>query len=278
MVKLNKLQQVIALCTAFFLFAGCAAEYSLPSDDIPETEYIVHAAGELWGTDSGGVYRSFLGSNSLEGLEQCADAGQWTVELDFNFTSDGFLACIHDWMPEYIDGIAEWIPLPLEEFLASEIYWNFTPVSLAQVADFLREHEEMLIVTDIKDRFDEAAALIAETCPDLLNRFVIQIYQPEQYDTVRALGFEQIIYTLYQLDWEDKTDWRALGKFAKRHPLVGFTFSYELCEVPGFVDGMLKSGVPLYVHTVNGKEEQQKYFDMGITGVYTDDVVNNLKK
>ena len=31
---------------------------------------------------------------------------------------------------------------------------------------------------------------------------------------------------------------------------------------------MLKSGVPLYIHTVN--EGEEKYFEDGIAGVYTD--------
>lgn len=100
----------------------------------------------------------------------------------------------------------------------------------------------------------------------------MQIYEEEQYDAVREMGFDYVIFTLYRLDWAGKTDWRALGKFADSHPLIGFTFSYELCEVEGYVDGMLKSGVPLYIHTVNGDEEQRKYFGMGISGIYTDEV------
>jgi len=30
--------------------------------------------------------------------------------------------------------------------------------------------------------------------------------------------------------------------------------------------------VPLFSHTVNGADEQAKYFEMGIDGIYTDDV------
>ena len=98
-------------------------------------------------------------------------------------------------------------------------------------------------------------------------RTTLLLYESE-YDEVRALGFEYVVYTLYRLDWNAKTDWRALGEFAAAHPLIGFTFSYELCPVEGFVEGMLRSGVPLYIHTVN--EGEEAYFDMGISGVYTD--------
>ena len=127
-------------------------------------------------------------------------------------------------------------------------------------------------MADIKDDLLPALEKIAATCPDLKNRFIVQIYEEDQYDAVREMGFEYVIFTLYRLDWAGKTDWRALGKFAEDHPLIGFTFSYELCAVEGYVDGMSESGVPLYIHTVNGDEEQRKYFDMGIDGIYTDEV------
>ena len=39
----------------------------------------------------------------------------------------------------------------------------------------------------------------------------------------------------------------------------------------GYVNGMKKAGVPLYIHPVNGEAEQQAYFDMGIDGIYTDE-------
>jgi glycerophosphoryl diester phosphodiesterase len=237
-----------------------------------DMKYIIHAAGRLTGVDTSGNERTYDGSNSLEGLQQCADAGCEVIEIDFNFTSDGYLACIHDWYTEYADEITNNVPLTLDEFLECKIYRNFTPVWLGDIVDFLRENEGTYIVTDIKDDNLGGVAAIAEYAPDLKNRFIVQIYDESEYDAVRELGFEYIVYTLYRLDWGPKVDWKALGEFSKTHPLIGFTFSYELCPVEGYVEGMLKSGTPLYIHTVNGEEEQQLYFAMGITGIYTDDV------
>ena len=79
-----------------------------------------------------------------------------------------------------------------------------------------------------------------------------------------------MIYTLYRLDWNSKTDTRALCEYAAGHPLLAFTFSYELCAVEGYVDGMLQSGIPLYIHTVNDPAEMESYLALGITGFYTD--------
>ena len=251
--------------------AGDLSRFSDPEEAASVREalrYVIHAAGRLEGPDAWGNPRTYDGSNSLEGLAQCAEAGSRAVELDFNFTADGQLACIHDWYTEYADEIENGVPMTLDEFRAVRIYHNFTPAWIGDAADWLRENDGAYIVTDIKDDNIAGCRAIAEFCPDLKNRFVVQIYDESEYDAVRELGFEYVIFTLYCLDWNAKTDWRALGQFAEDHPLIGFTFSSELCSVEGYVDGMLRSGVPLYIHTVN--EGEEAYFAMGISGIYTD--------
>ncbi|MBQ8371135.1 MAG: hypothetical protein IJ497_00830 [Clostridia bacterium] len=258
--------------------AACASypEYTDPEEAAYIREamrYVIHGGGTLDGIDESFVARTYDGSNSKEGLEQCIAAGCEVVELDFSFTSDGELACIHNWAREYSADIENGVPLTLDEFLATEIYANFTPMWLGDVADALRENEGLYIVLDIKDELLPALEKIADTCPDLKNRFIVQIYDKSEYDGVRSLGFEYVVFTLYRLGWAEKTDWKKLGRFAKNHPLIGYTFSHELCQdAVGYLDGMLTIDVPLYVHTVDGEEAQQYYFDLGITGIYTDDV------
>lgn len=275
---------LFSLCLSPLIFlAGCASGNDEKTYEEPveietvrhDVRYIVHAAGRLTGVDSNGVERTFDGSNSAEGLELCRESGANVIELDFNFTSDGQLVCIHDWSSEYSDDITTGEPLTLDEFLETKIFWNFTPLWIGDVVDYLRENDGTYIVTDIKDDNIAGLTAIAQFAPDMVNRFIPQIYSADEYDLVRELGFDYVIYTLYRLDWKTKTNWRALGGFAATHPLVGFTFAYELCDVEDFTDGMKKSGVPLFVHTVNDPEEQQKYFDMGIGGVYTDIVPEN---
>lgn len=260
-------------CLCALVLPSCASyEPSSMADDIASIDRIVHAAGELYGYDMEGNYRSFLGSNSLEGLENCGKSNIRAVELDFNFTSDGHLVCIHDWSPEYVSGIEMGEPMTYDEFMDSEIYWNFTPIDTVYAADFLENHPDSYIVTDIKDDFYDALAVIADDFSENLDRVIVQIYDTDQYGKVREIGFDNVILTLYMLPWEEKTDTKRLTSFAKNHPLVAFTFPAQLTEIDGFVDEMKSSGIPLFVHTVNGDEEMKKYFDIGIDGVYTDDV------
>ncbi len=250
------------------LLISCSS-YGAPKISL-SFEKIVHAGGELWGIDSQGTNRSFLGSNSLEGLENCVKNGYNAIELDFSFTSDGHLVCIHDWNSEYIDTIENGTPLSYDEFMSSKIFWNFTPLDIETVGKFMQENPQVYIITDIKEQFSEAVSAIAEALPELKSRFVIQIYADDEYDVAHDAGYGNIIYSLYRLDWASKTDTQALVKFSRSHPLIGFTFSYELCDIKNYVSGMSKAGVPLYVHTVNDPTEIQKYHSAGIHGVYTD--------
>lgn len=269
-----KLYRYVPILTALLLMPtilGCAAEH--PWQNVPLSEhhahlqedirYIIHAAGEIDG---------MKGSNSLEALDATYVAGCCYVELDFQFTADGELACVHNWHTEYSSAMSEdGTPMTLAEFQSCRIYDRYTPLCLDSLADYMITHPELYIITDIKEGVVAGAERIAEDYPDLVDRFIIQIYEGDEYDPVREAGFENIIYTLYQLDWQSKTDTKALVRYAKTHPLLAYTFAYELCEIDGCVAGMQKAGVPLYVHTVNGAEQQQVYFDMGIAGVYTDE-------
>ncbi len=256
------------LIAVLSLLVSCGG-YGAPQISISFDE-IIHAGGELWGVDSEGTYRSFLGSNSLEGLENCAANGYNAIELDFSFTSDDHLVCIHDWSAEYIDTIETGTPLTYDEFMSSEIFWNFTPLDVEAVGAFMEEHPEVYIITDIKERFSDAVNALSSALPMLKDRIVVQIYSEDDYSVATDAGFSNIIYTLYRLDWQSKTDTAALVKFERSHPLIGFTFAKELCDEKNFVGNLGKAGVPLYVHTVNDPAEIRKYRALGVYGVYTD--------
>ena len=229
---------------------------------LPDLSYILHAGGQIDG---------FAGGNVLEGLEQSYQAGSRVVEIDFNFTADGYLACIHDWnrrFPSTLDGKVE--APALQEFLDVPVYGRYTPLWAGSLGEFMRSHPELYVVTDVKDENIRAAAVIREYCPDLMDRFIIQIYRESECAPIRELGFEHIIYTLYALPWKEKMDTAHLAEFARDHELLGYTFADVLCQREGYVEEMKRTGVPLYIHTVNDPQLQEEFFKMGISGIYTD--------
>lgn len=120
----------------------------------------------------------------------------------------------------------------------------------------------------------EGAKMIAEQYPQLRDRFYIQIYNTQDYEAVSALGFQNIILTVYQMTWAEKADTNALVAFANSHTLAGITFPIDLVDlIPGYLETLVASGTPVFVHTVNDAETQRMLFDAGVAGVYTDGTV-----
>ena len=253
------LKRFFCVCFALLqiLSVICFADTQNPVSD---NTYIVHGGGRIAG---------MAATNSLEALENAYADGNRFIELDFNFTSDLRPVCIHDWNHLSYSGFDGKRPTR-KAFSENTVYSSFTSLTLEDVADFMRKHTDLYIITDVKDLNIYFCGIIQREFPDLRKRFIIQVYSETEYSFARRMKFDKIIFSLYKLDWQSKTDINRLVSFAKSNKLYGYTFPASLCDIEGYVEGMLKSNVFLFVHTINDKNEQQKYFDMGITGVYTD--------
>jgi glycerophosphoryl diester phosphodiesterase len=233
---------------------------------LPESidySYILHAGGITPNGD--------IGSNSIEATENSYNKGYRVIEIDFCWTLDGKLACVHDW-GGYYGRMYGNRPLTSEEFEeARNSTYGFTSFTLDHLCEWLKEHKDVVIVTDIKENCVKGARMIAEKYPELKDNFCIQMYDKSEYEELSNLGFNKIIWTLYQLSWNEKTDTKSIVSFAKTHKLEGITFAAELVDlVPNYVKKLKEANVPLFVHTVNDYNSQTKYLNMGITGIYTD--------
>ena len=231
------------------------------SNYLPDTSCILHA---------GGLADGVMYSNSKEALSQSYAAGARLIEIDFNYTSDGYLACIHDWHNRFAPEIKPNVAPSLNSFLSMKIFNRFTPMWLGSVAEFMNEHSDVYIVTDIKEQNVRAATEIKKAYPHLMDRFIIQVYSEQEYHAIKKLGFDHIIFSLYKLTWAEKTDFDHLVSFAKKNKILAYTFDYTLLSVSGYYERISKAGVPLFVHTINTASMQKDYYKMGIYGIYSD--------
>lgn len=221
---------------------------------------IIHAGGEIDG---------YLGSNSLEALNSSYDKGYRFIEMDFVLSSDGKPVCIHNWSQYYSNQLGS-NPVSAEEFANVKIFNAYTSVTLDSLAAWLYEHGDAYIITDIKEDNLNVLRHIADEHPEIVKRIMPQIYQYDEYRYVRAMGYSNIILTLYCLPtYEEKANAAFNAEFADKNGLFAVTADATLAT-PEFVNEFVSRGVALYVHTVNDKVEQQKYFDLGVTGIYTD--------
>ncbi|MBO6112162.1 MAG: hypothetical protein J6P45_03845 [Lachnospiraceae bacterium] len=240
---------------------------------IREQRYVMHACGAV---SAGGISsREYVYTNSKEAMKTMYENGHRVAEIDFLFSSDGYLLCSHEWENLYLnDVLIRDYPVTKEDFLKLKRYNEFSTMWLGDVADFMRENEDLYVITDIFGGNEEGCRQIAEFCPDLMDRFIIQIYHESEYEGIAQLGFKNIIFTLFGTN-EDERSPDKLIKAAKDHRLVGYTFWYYWADDPLFLSTMKKTKIPLYVHTVTDRNLEKKYFDMGITAIYTDNNKEN---
>jgi phosphoglycerol transferase len=234
----------------------------IPSKGKFRPSRIAHAGGGLDGTAR---------TNSFEALDQNIRKGYEYFEIDFNFTSDGHLVCIHDWgydfkhqfglEPEGVPTLAEFKALVRNNA-------KYEMCTLESLVPWLKENAEAKIITDVKGKENlRALKLIARSVPEFKSRIIPQLYYPESYKVAKGLGYEQIIWTLYRykgsnndvLNWVDKFK----GPFA-------ITMPKERANSPLPVM-LAKKHVPTYVHTINNREHANIYLNsLGVTELYTD--------
>lgn len=230
---------------------------------IQNEKFIMHAGGFV--ADSTGENISY--TNSRDAVENCLKAGKRICELDFRISTDNFLVCTHEWNQVYNNGIPLDFSVSKDEFLSCKIYGEFKTMALEDLKEFFAEYEDFYVVTDSKDDNVEACRIIARDAPEFINRFIIQIYHASEYEKIRELGFKNVIYTLYRTSQEER-EISLLIDFAKSHPLIGFTYWYYFAET--YLDSFSKNKIPSYIHTVNDKNEQAEFFNLGVSAIYTD--------
>ena len=217
-----------------------------------DLRYIMHGGGDI-----GGRYEN---SNSLESVNESIRQGNLTMEIDLAWTADGELVCAHD-LP---DGMTR------AEFLSTRIYGELTPMDLGTLANFMRAHPGIRVIPDIKSRNFDGLKVIREQCSDLLDRFLPYVTRRYDYDAIRKLGFPNMIFTTYQMTWEERQDVTGIVQFARNHDIVAIALSFDDFSLTGkYLAAARAEGVPIILDTVNSAETMANYVLQGVDGFFT---------
>lgn len=242
-----------------------ATSYAATVDNM---DYIVHAGGQA-GDD--------IGTNSLEAVNNSFLNGYRYIEIDFNFTSDGKLVCVHDWDTDYFKmGKPAGKALSSTEFESAKVLGRYTTMTAEELAQWLYKKPNTYVITDIKENNISGLQYLSSHCGYIKDRIIPQIYNESEYDKVKAMGYSNIIYTLYKLNYSDKTNTSEIVRFAQSHRLYAIVFSTELAT-PNYVKALKGAGTKLMTHTVNSVSEAERLYKMGIDGIYSDYLKENLK-
>ena len=184
--------KIFLILSVFFVSFIYKADYSYADYSKFKTFRIAHAGGGI----NGKTY-----TNSYNALNINIDNGYKYFELDFSFTIDTKLVCLHDWKKDFI----RWFGFSITEKPTLETYSNwvknkleFKKCTLDGLALWLKNNPDVKIVTDVKEDNLRALSIIRHEIPNSHKQIIPQIYQPQNFKTVKEMGYEQIIWTLYR--------------------------------------------------------------------------------
>lgn len=239
------------------------------------TVYPAKTTGEEWFADApliyhaGGEINGNSYTNSREAVMETLSEGNYFIEIDFRYTSDGHLVCAHSWPDVYTE---DYQPT-LEEFLSSKIQGKYTPMTAEDLIGIMVEYPQMYLVTDVKNKDDiypvisELAAL-ADQDASILDRFIIQLYTGREKSSILEIypfADSQFVFTLYE--WGQFQ--LEVGQICNEENISVITVQYGLMS-DDYVAQMRELGFTIYEHTVNRADYARLSLERGISGFYTD--------
>jgi glycerophosphoryl diester phosphodiesterase len=248
-----------------FLLVLIIISFTISSIDDDKNRFLVKRIAHAGGAINGEFY-----TNSIDALNTNSKRGFYFFEIDFVFTNDDELICLHDWQSNFkkMFGFETQSKLSLDEFEKcardNSIYDVCTLDSLIQ---WLESNPDATIITDIKERNLFALEMISNSVPNYKKRIIPQIYSPENYDTVKEMGFEQIIWTLYRYLGNSQDVLNNVDKFEGDFAV---TMPQKLAKT-SLPNDLKKLGIPTYVHTINSQEDKDYFLNIqNISEIYTD--------
>lgn len=218
---------------------------------------------------AGGVVDGVTYTNSREAIEQTLSRGDMLLEIDFLFTSDGHLVCLHEWKNLY--GMTR--ACSLEKFQSLRIYGRFTTITAEEFIDYMREYPDLYLIVDTKEK--DSVAVVAELLrlcdyqDDIARRFVIQLYDAgvkakmcELYD----FRDDNFLFTAYKFG-PSRTN--AIMDLCKEEGITVITVPYGSWG-SATVERFLAEGFLIFEHTVNDTKMTDASLGRGVYGFYTD--------
>lgn len=217
---------------------------------------------------AGGGFDGIAYTNSIDALYGSYQDGFRYMEIDFSWTSDRQLVCLHDWDKTFkkVFGYKTKQPLALAEFKQQvEEHPDFRPCTLTSLAVWLSNKPEVKIITDIKYENLKGIQLILEQHPEIKKQLIPQFYQPEEYQVLLDLGFKDLIWILYQYNGSKK----SVVELSQNMELLAVSMRSRQAKSQT-LQKLLKHH-RIFVYTINSERNKAKLIHQyQVSGIYTD--------
>lgn len=230
-----------------------------------ENYHIVsHALGQI---------DNYTYTNSLEAFFKSYFGGNRIFDADLKWTNDGFLVLRHDWYQnmgiEYSSGIRP----SLNDFKQRKIHNNYTPLTLEEFLYVMVEYNDIYVAFDAKDgNIVSMWKKIVNICKknnieEVLDRVIVSFYNYEDYFNIKDIFlFKNYVIRYYDVD----KNYNELLEFCLKNNIKVVNISKYILNKSDEYNILLKNGIKIFVAVENDVENFKKYYNMGITGVISD--------
>jgi phosphoglycerol transferase MdoB-like AlkP superfamily enzyme/glycerophosphoryl diester phosphodiesterase len=226
------------------------------SSCISMPEFIAHAGGGIQGL----TY-----TNSLEALDKNYAGGFRYFEVDLSWSRDDQLVLIHDWDQSYKNLFNRQDGPPTALYFKNlKMNDGLTQMTLDDLFQWLDHHPDAKIVTDVKERNIDALKFLSQS--DYMDDFVVQVYNESEISSAIDLGCQDIILTLYNVDYDNA----KVLQIADNYALFGITMTKERALEEDLLKKLQEKGISTFIHTINDPQEITDLKALGADGFYTD--------
>lgn len=221
---------------------------------------IYHAGGGIDGLDY---------TNSKEALENTLATGNRYIEIDFAYTSDQELVCMHYWKEQWTSEDAP----SLQEFTNGQIFGKYTPMTASDLITYMEKYPDLYVIVDTKesDHLGVIKDLIQLSAYDtsITDRFIIQLYEAgEKAEIIQLYPFSDnnFLFTAYKLG----------SRFPNKIMNICYEENISVVTVPygdwdqETLDLFLSKNITIFENTVNRPDLANEELQRGVHGLYTD--------
>lgn len=217
----------------------------------------------------GGAFQGYETTNSVEAIKKAIENGYKLIELDMEFSSDDKIIMLHDWDKTIVHYLGTSYERKISEsqFLNLSIHGRFEVLTFEKLVKILDKTPDLKIVTDTKGDNQKLLSKIAVDYPKYVGRMIPQIYDYDELEWVKDLGFTDIIFTLYTQPHLD-LDIEKIITFVKENDIYAVAMPDYFAE-KGMCKKLADSGIIVYIHPVATLEKAINYNNQGAYGVYS---------
>lgn len=217
---------------------------------------IAHAGGAL----NGKAY-----TNSQEAIEASYAVGYRMFEVDLNLTTDDTIVLLHDWNDTYYSLTGQRGARDKESFMLDGKNNGYTFLTINDLCHWATKHNAIQIILDTKIDTIGTLAKISkdDECPK--NQLIPFIYNLDQYQVIKRLGFSNLILLSKGMDNDSLLQ---LGQIKDGN----FSLAASQTTDTDTIRRLAALNLRIYIWTVDSVQTEKEFRDAGAYGVITNQI------